>query len=64
MPGRNSDYRANFHLRKGGLHKALGIKEGEEIPEAKKKAAANSDNPHMAKMGQFAMNAEKFHHGK
>ena len=59
---RNSHHRAMFHLRKGGLHKHLGIPEGQPIPEEKKREAANSDNPHVAKMGQFALNAAKFKH--
>jgi hypothetical protein len=61
---RSSDYRAVFHLRKGGLHKALGIAEGKPIPEEKKEEAANSSNPHMQKMGQFALNASHWSHKK
>ena len=51
-------HRALQHLNKGGLHRALGIKEGEKIPEAKIAAAKNSSNPHVAKMAQFAHTME------
>lgn len=61
---RNSGHRALFHLNKGGLHRWAGVPEGEPVPEAKKHEAANSDNPHVRKMGNFALSAEKFHHGK
>lgn len=57
-----SPYRAIFHLRKGGLHKALGISSGETIPADKLESAKNSDNEHLRKMAQFAINAKKFKH--
>lgn len=47
-------HRAMAHLNKGGLHRALGIPEDQDIPLAKKQAAANSENPHTAKMGAMA----------
>lgn len=43
----------------GKLHRALGIPEGKKIPWAAKVKAANSKNPEMAKMGQFAVNFNK-----
>jgi len=43
----------------GKLHRALGIPEGKPIPWAQKVKAANSKNPKMAKMGQFAVNFGK-----
>jgi len=57
---RNSGYRAMFHLRKGGLHKAMGVPMDKPVPEEKKEEAAHSENPHVQKMGQFALNAEHF----
>lgn len=45
-------------LKKGGLHKALGIKQGEKIPASKLQAHKNSSNEHMRKMIQFAINAK------
>jgi len=47
-------YRAMHHLRKGGLHRALGVPEGETIPAEKVEAAKNSPNKHVAKMANFA----------
>ena len=48
-------HRAMAHLNKGGLHRALGIPEGQKIPLDKKEAAAHSSNPHMAAMGRLAV---------
>lgn len=62
MAAETSDYRANFHLRKGGLHRALGVSEGKNIPDAKVDAALQSKNAHVRKMAQFAKNAKKFKH--
>lgn len=44
----------------GKLHRALGIPQGKPIPWSKKQAAANSKDPAMRKMGQFAVNASKW----
>lgn len=57
-----SSYRAIFHLRKGGLHKALGISQDEKIPADKLESAKKSKNEHLRKMVQFAINAKKFKH--
>jgi hypothetical protein len=58
---RNSDHRAAFKVRAGALHRYLGIDESKPIPQNLKQKAADSDNPHVAKMGQFALNSEKWH---
>jgi len=42
-------YRALHKLRKGGLHRALGVPEGETIPKSKVEAATHSKNAHVAK---------------
>jgi len=55
-------YRAMHHLRKGGLHRALGIKEGEDIPEDKLAAAKNSKNSHVRHMANFAATMKGFKH--
>lgn len=47
---------------KGDLHKALGIPEGEEIPVSKLKEAVKSEDEHLRKMAQFALNARNFKH--
>jgi hypothetical protein len=56
-------YRAMHKLRKGGLHRALGVPEGEKIPAEKLARARNSDNPHLAHMANFAPTMEGFNHG-
>jgi len=54
-------YRAMHHLRKGGLHRALGVPEGETIP-AEKMAAKDSDSEHMKHMKNFAKTMGSFKH--
>jgi hypothetical protein len=53
-------YRAMHHLRKGGLHKALGIPQDEKIPASKVEAATHSKNSHVAHMANFAQTMGKF----
>lgn len=55
-------YRAMHHLRKGGLHRALGVPEDETIPEAKVNAATHSSSPHIAAMANMAKTMSHFHH--
>lgn len=55
-------YRAIHHLRKGGLHRALGISEDEPIPADRLESARHSDNPHIAHMANFAHTMAGFHH--
>lgn len=55
-------YRSMHHLRKGGLHRALGIDESEPIPEKKLEAARNSDSEHVRKMAEFAHTMKGFKH--
>lgn len=55
-------YRSLHHLNKGGLHRALGIKEGEKIPEARLEAASHSSNSHIARMANFAKTMSHFKH--
>ena len=55
-------YRAMHHLNKGGLHRALGVKEGEPIPEDKLEAAKNSKNEHVRHMANFAATMKGFKH--
>ena len=47
-------YRAMHHLNKGGLHRALGVPEGQTIPKEKIEKAKNSENSHIAHMANFA----------
>ena len=55
-------YRALHHLRHGGLHRALGVPEGNKIPAAKLTAARNSNNAHVAHMANFAHTMSGFNH--
>ena len=55
-------HRALAHLNKGGLHRALGVPEGKDIPADKLAKAKNSTNPHIAKMAQFAHTMEGWKH--
>jgi hypothetical protein len=55
-------YRALHHLRKGGLHRALGVPAGQKIPAEKIASAKNSDNEHIRKMANFAHTMSKFKH--
>jgi len=57
-------HRAMSHLNAGGLHRHFGIEEGKSIPMAKKQEAANSDNPHVAKMGHLAVAMHSWKSGK
>ena len=59
-----SKHRVVMHLRKGGLHRALGIPPDQEIPQEKKEEAARSKNPHLAEMGRLAVAMSHWHHGK
>jgi len=54
-----SDKRWMEKLKKGGLHRALGVPEGQPIPESKMKKAAHSRSGHVKKMVQAAKNMEK-----
>lgn len=49
-------------FRKGGLHRALGVKEGEKIPADKLAAAKNSDSEHIRHMANFAATMSHFKH--
>lgn len=55
-------YRAMHHLRKGGLHRALHVPEGEKIPASKIEAAKHSKNEHVRQMANFAHTMSKFKH--
>lgn len=55
-------YRAIHHLRKGGLHRALGVPEDEKIPAEKLAAAKHSKNEHIRHMANFAATMSGFKH--
>ncbi len=55
-------YRAMRTLRKGGLHRALGIPQDETIPADRLEKAKNSSNSHIAHMANFAHTMKGFKH--
>jgi hypothetical protein len=55
-------YRAMHKLRRGGLHRALHVPEGEPISEEKLSEAENSSNSHIAHMARFARTMKGFKH--
>lgn len=50
----------NFNLKKGALHKSLGISQNKTIPDNKLEAALGSESPLMRKRANFAKNAESW----
>lgn len=57
-----SHHRVVMHLHKGGLHRALGIPEGETIPKERIEEATHSKNEHVAKMAHLAQTMASWHH--
>ena len=55
-------YRALHQLRKGNLHRALGVESGSKIPSPKLEEGLNSENEHVRKMSQFAKTMSGFKH--
>lgn len=41
-------------IKPGGLHRSLGIPEGEKIPASRIEAATHSDNPKVARQANLA----------
>jgi hypothetical protein len=50
-------------MKKGALHKEMGVKEGEKIPAKKLAKAAHSDNPTLRRRAILAQTMKKWHHG-
>ncbi len=48
-----------MHMKKGALHKTLGVKEGDKIPESKIKKAEHSKNPITKKRAVLAETLKK-----
>ena len=48
------------HMKKGALHKELGVKAGKKIPEKKLEKAEHSKNKKKAKRARFAKELESF----
>ncbi len=47
-------------MKKGALHKELGVPEGKKIPEKKLKKAEHSKNPKLAKRARLAETLKSF----
>ncbi len=52
-----SHYRALHHLRKGGLHKALGLAEGTDLTKEHLEKATKSENSHVSTMADLYQRA-------
>ncbi len=50
--------KGSFDVHKGKLHRALGIPEGEKIPEARLQEALNSKDPEIQRMARSAKGLE------
>jgi hypothetical protein len=48
----------------GALHKALGVPQGEKIPQKKLAQAARSSNPTMRRRAALAKTLKGFHRGR
>lgn len=51
-------------VKKGALHKAMGIKQGQKIPLSRLEDEKQSSSPLMRKRANFAINARKWGHAK
>lgn len=51
----------DMHMKKGALHKDLGVKKGVKIPEAKLEKAEHSKNPKTRKRANLAETLKKMH---
>lgn len=52
---------AAMHMKKGALHKELGVPEGQKIPAAKIAKAKHSSNPTLRKRANLASTLGKMH---
>ena len=54
-----------MEMKKGALHRKLGVPSGAKIPKAKLAKAAHSSNPKLAKRARLAETLSKLprHHG-
>jgi len=50
-----------MHMKKGALHKDLGVPAGKKIPDKKIKKAEHSKSPTVAKRARLAETLKKLH---
>ena len=58
-----ADWISNAQIKKGALHRALGIPENQPIPESKLEEAKHSKDPHIRRMAHLAETLEGLNHG-
>lgn len=51
-----------MHMKKGALHRELGVPMGKKIPEGKLEKAEHSRNPLLRKRALLAERLKGFHH--
>lgn len=56
--------KGSFNVKKGALHRMLGISEDKKIPESRLESAKNSSNPTLRRRAISAMGLKAMHHGK
>lgn len=59
--GKASNWIQGMHMKKGALHRELGVPAGEKIPEHKLSKAAHSDYPKLAKRAKLAETLKGLH---
>ena len=52
----------HLHLKKGALHKTLGVPSGQKIPLSEIQAAAHSQNALTRKRARLALAMRSWHH--
>jgi hypothetical protein len=62
MSRSKKDWIQNMHMKKGALHKALGVPEDKNIPTKKLIKAEHSTNPKIRKEADLAKTLKKLHH--
>ena len=55
---------AGMHMKKGALHRELGVPEGKKIPERKLEKAAHSDDALLRKRANLAETLKSFNRSK
>jgi hypothetical protein len=50
-----------MHMKKGALHRQLGVPKGQKIPEEMLEKAERSSNPTLAKRARLAETLKKMH---
>lgn len=63
---KNIQKKVDFHLKKGALHKEMGVKSGDKIPveemQQELAKAKRTGDVHLERQINFALNARKFKH--